>query len=73
MDAVKKEFCAAANWTWYMYPMLSHGAVECLLAHGTKELKDRSASFPPLLDVPTMPLPPLSLPMSGEKKATSYR
>jgi len=40
VDAVKKEFCAAANWTWYMYPMLSHGAVECLLAHGTKELKD---------------------------------
>eukprot|EP00906_Rhabdomonas_costata_P008792 RCo012485 len=41
VDAVKKEFCAAANWTWYMYPMLSHGAVECLLAHGIKELKDR--------------------------------
>jgi alkylation response protein AidB-like acyl-CoA dehydrogenase len=39
VDAVKTEFCAAANWTWYMYPMLSHGAVECLNAHAVPELK----------------------------------
>jgi hypothetical protein len=31
LDTVKTEFCATANWTWFMYPMLSHGAVECML------------------------------------------
>jgi alkylation response protein AidB-like acyl-CoA dehydrogenase len=41
VDSVKTEFCAAANWSWYMYPMLSHGAVECLSAHAIPELKDK--------------------------------
>jgi len=39
VDAVKTEFCAAANWTWYMYPMLSHGAMECLTEHAVPDLK----------------------------------
>lgn len=41
VDQVKTEFCAAANWTWFMYPMLSHGCVECLLAHAVPELKQK--------------------------------
>jgi len=40
LDTVKSEFCATANWTWFMYPMLSHGAVECLLAHADAKTKE---------------------------------
>eukprot|EP00996_Jenningsia_fusiforme_P005680 NODE_669_length_1995_cov_234.614080_g618_i0.p1 GENE.NODE_669_length_1995_cov_234.614080_g618_i0~~NODE_669_length_1995_cov_234.614080_g618_i0.p1 ORF type:complete len:626 (+),score=139.94 NODE_669_length_1995_cov_234.614080_g618_i0:212-1879(+) len=40
LDTVKSEFCATANWTWFMYPMLSHGAVECMMAHASEDLKN---------------------------------
>jgi len=33
------EMLNAANQAWYMYPGLSHGAYECLHAHGTPEQK----------------------------------
>eukprot|EP00669_Euglena_mutabilis_P014338 TRINITY_DN93_c0_g1_i6.p1 TRINITY_DN93_c0_g1~~TRINITY_DN93_c0_g1_i6.p1 ORF type:complete len:626 (-),score=125.83 TRINITY_DN93_c0_g1_i6:58-1914(-) len=39
LDTVKTEFCATANWTWFMYPMLSHGAVECMLEHASEGMK----------------------------------
>jgi alkylation response protein AidB-like acyl-CoA dehydrogenase len=41
LDAVKTEFCATANWTWFMYPMLSHGCVECLLEFASAEMKNK--------------------------------
>jgi alkylation response protein AidB-like acyl-CoA dehydrogenase len=34
------EMLNAANQAWTMYPGLSHGAYECLHAHGTQEQKD---------------------------------
>ncbi|TXH41557.1 MAG: acyl-CoA dehydrogenase, partial [Burkholderiaceae bacterium] len=33
------EMLNSANQAWTMYPGLSHGAYECLLAHGTPEQK----------------------------------
>ena len=33
------EMLNSANQAWYMYPGLSHGAYQCLHAHGTDELK----------------------------------
>eukprot|EP00992_Anisonema_acinus_P001156 TRINITY_DN10395_c0_g1_i2.p1 TRINITY_DN10395_c0_g1~~TRINITY_DN10395_c0_g1_i2.p1 ORF type:complete len:612 (+),score=176.95 TRINITY_DN10395_c0_g1_i2:64-1899(+) len=39
IDMVKAEFCATANWTWFMYPMLSHGAVETIVAHASPEMQ----------------------------------
>jgi alkylation response protein AidB-like acyl-CoA dehydrogenase len=33
------EMLNSANQAWYMYPGLSHGAYECLHAHGTEEQK----------------------------------
>ena len=39
VDTVKTEFCGTANWTWFMYPMLSHGAVECMLEFASDEMK----------------------------------
>eukprot|EP00667_Euglena_gracilis_P007378 EG_transcript_7450 len=40
LDTVKTEFCATANWTWFMYPMLSHGCVECMLEYASDEMKN---------------------------------
>lgn len=40
VDMAKSEFCAAANWTWFMYPMLGHGAVECMLAWADPKMKE---------------------------------
>lgn len=40
LDTVKTEFCATANWTWFMYPMLSHGAVECMVEYADAKMKD---------------------------------
>ncbi len=34
------EMLNAANQAWTMYPGLSHGAYECLLAHGTEQQKN---------------------------------
>lgn len=41
LDTVVKEFCATANWTWFMYPMLSHGCVECMLEFASDEMKEK--------------------------------
>ena len=38
---VQADFIAAANWTFLMFPGLSKGAINTLLAHGSEELKDR--------------------------------
>ncbi len=34
---VINEMCGTANWSWNMYPGLSHGAMNTLHAHGTEE------------------------------------
>jgi alkylation response protein AidB-like acyl-CoA dehydrogenase len=36
---LKSEMMATANWTWGMYPGLSKGCINTLLAHGTDQLK----------------------------------
>ena len=41
LDTVKTEFCATANWTWFMYPMLSHGCVECMVEFASDEMKNK--------------------------------
>ena len=35
------EMCGSANWSWGMYPGLSHGAVNTVEAHGSPEQKER--------------------------------
>ena len=44
---VQSEMMAAANWTFLMFPGLSKGAINTLLAHGSDALKQRW--LPPLL------------------------
>ena len=44
---VQSEMMAAANWTFLMFPGLSKGAINTLLAHGSDELKQRW--LPPML------------------------
>jgi alkylation response protein AidB-like acyl-CoA dehydrogenase len=39
LGAVMSEMNGTANWSWAMYPGLSHGAVNTLEAHGTEEQK----------------------------------
>lgn len=46
-DSIKTEFCSTANWPWFMYIILGHGAVECLLDWGSEELKAKF--LPPLV------------------------
>ena len=46
VNQVFYEFLNSANQSWTMYPGLSHGAYECLQAHGTAEQK---AAFLPKL------------------------
>ena len=41
LDAAFNEMIAAANHGWTMYPGLLHGAVDCLRAHGSAQLKAR--------------------------------
>jgi alkylation response protein AidB-like acyl-CoA dehydrogenase len=36
---VMQEMVGSANWAWGMYPGLSHGAINTLLAHGSDEQK----------------------------------
>ncbi|MES2662559.1 MAG: acyl-CoA dehydrogenase C-terminal domain-containing protein [Pseudomonadota bacterium] len=36
---VISEIIGAANWSWSMYPGLSHGAIHTLTAHGTEDQK----------------------------------
>ena len=47
LSLIQSEMIAAANWTWLMFPGLSKGCINTLLAHGSEELKD--AWLPPLL------------------------
>lgn len=35
------DISATANWTWTMYPGLSKGAINTLIAHGSDPLKDK--------------------------------
>jgi alkylation response protein AidB-like acyl-CoA dehydrogenase len=42
------DMCATANWTWLMYPGLSKGCINTLLAHGTEDLK--KTYLPKLID-----------------------
>lgn len=37
----QSDMCATANWTWSMYPGLSKGAINTLLAHGSEDLKEK--------------------------------
>ena len=39
MGVVMNELTGTANWSWGMYPGLSHGAVRTIEAHGTEEQK----------------------------------
>ena len=39
LSSVIAEINGTANWAWSMYPMLSHGAMATLKAHGTSEQK----------------------------------
>ncbi|MFK7997578.1 MAG: acyl-CoA dehydrogenase C-terminal domain-containing protein [Granulosicoccus sp.] len=39
LGTVISEMSGTANWAWYMYPGLSHGAMRTLAAHGTDEQK----------------------------------
>ncbi len=40
LNLVMSEMIGAANWSWGMYPGLSHGAMNTLHAHGTDEQKE---------------------------------
>jgi len=40
LGLVKSELMGTANWSWGMYPGLSHGAMNTLEAHGTQEQKE---------------------------------
>lgn len=39
LGTILSEMNGTANWSWSMYPGLSHGAMNTLAAHGTKEQK----------------------------------
>lgn len=41
MGLLLNELLGTANWSWSMYPLLSHGARAALEAHGSDELKGR--------------------------------
>ena len=41
LGTVVNEMAGAANWSWTMYPGLSHGAVKTIEAHGTPEQKEQ--------------------------------
>lgn len=38
---IQSEMTCTANWTWSMYPGLSKGAINTLIAHGADELKEK--------------------------------
>jgi len=40
MGIIMSEMMGTANWSWGMYPGLSHGAINTVEAHGTQEQKD---------------------------------
>ena len=39
LGTVLSEMNGTANWAWYMYPGLSHGAMKTIASHGTDEQK----------------------------------
>jgi alkylation response protein AidB-like acyl-CoA dehydrogenase len=41
LGIVLNEMVGTANWSWLMYPGLSHGCIKTLEAHGSLEQKDR--------------------------------
>jgi alkylation response protein AidB-like acyl-CoA dehydrogenase len=41
LSAIQSEMIAAANWTWLMFPGLSKGCINTIVAHGSEELKDK--------------------------------
>jgi hypothetical protein len=45
---ISTEMAATANWTWTMYPGLSKGAINTIIAHGSDEMKDKW--LPPLVE-----------------------
>jgi alkylation response protein AidB-like acyl-CoA dehydrogenase len=40
LGIVMNEFCGTANWSWLMYPGLSHGAIKTIEEHGDAQQKD---------------------------------
>jgi hypothetical protein len=40
LGMVKSEMMGTANWSWAMYPGLSHGAMDTIAVHGTTEQKE---------------------------------
>jgi alkylation response protein AidB-like acyl-CoA dehydrogenase len=40
LGMAKQEMMGSANWSWAMYPGLSHGAMNTIQTHGTDEQKD---------------------------------
>ncbi len=41
LGAVINELCGTANWAWFMYPGLSHGAVKTIEQHGDAQQKEK--------------------------------
>lgn len=41
LGIVMSEMVGTANWSWGMYPGLSHGAIKTLESHGTSEQKEK--------------------------------
>mmetsp|Transcript_142223 Transcript_142223/g.247962 ORF Transcript_142223/g.247962 Transcript_142223/m.247962 type:complete len:643 (-) Transcript_142223:61-1989(-) len=41
LAVLASEMAATSNWTWMMYPGLSKGAINTILAHGSQDLKDK--------------------------------
>ena len=48
IGVIKSELTGTANWSWAMYPGLSLGAMNTILAHGSEAQKDRY--MPPLTE-----------------------
>lgn len=40
LGVILNEFVGSANWSWGMYPGLSHGAMKTIESHGTQEQKE---------------------------------
>uniref|UniRef100_UPI000AFEB121 acyl-CoA dehydrogenase family protein n=1 Tax=Marinobacterium profundum TaxID=1714300 RepID=UPI000AFEB121 len=48
LATIVAEINGSANWSWTMYPGLSHGAMATLMTHATEALRDRF--LPPLVE-----------------------
>eukprot|EP01059_Diplonema_ambulator_P029145 TRINITY_DN4831_c0_g1_i1.p2 TRINITY_DN4831_c0_g1~~TRINITY_DN4831_c0_g1_i1.p2 ORF type:complete len:620 (+),score=255.31 TRINITY_DN4831_c0_g1_i1:64-1923(+) len=49
MSLVKNEICSTANWAWFMYPGLTLGCTNTIIAHGSQEMKEEY--LPKLIDL----------------------